>query len=91
MKFEWDDRKNAVNLQKHGISFERAARVFFDPYAVEGYDGKHSDTEERYSIVGIEGAGMVYVVFTEPDAETIRIISARKAAEKEVEEYYGSS
>ena len=41
MKFEWDEAKAAVNLKVHGVSFNEAIEVFFDPKAVEGFDAAH--------------------------------------------------
>lgn len=57
MAFEYDEEKNRVNIQKHGISFRNAARVFFDFDRIEFYDDMHSDEEERYDTVGDTSAG----------------------------------
>jgi uncharacterized DUF497 family protein len=32
IKFEWDESKARVNVQKHGVTFAEAAEVFFDPF-----------------------------------------------------------
>jgi uncharacterized DUF497 family protein len=88
LKFEWDDKKNAANVKKHRLSFERAIRVFYDHNRVEGYDENHSDTETRFFTVGFADERPVYVIFTEPVPETIRIISARKAKKHELEVFY---
>ena len=45
---EWDDNKNRINIQKHGISFETAALVFADEERIEYYDKLHSIDEDRY-------------------------------------------
>ena len=42
IEFEWDEKKNAGNIQKHGISFEEAAIVFLDPMHSEIYDSLRS-------------------------------------------------
>jgi uncharacterized DUF497 family protein len=42
LKFEWDEEKNAKNKKKHGVSFETAKRIFFDPKRFEALDKKHS-------------------------------------------------
>jgi uncharacterized DUF497 family protein len=42
MRFEWDEAKAAINLNIHGVSFDEASEVFFDPNAIEGYDSEHS-------------------------------------------------
>ena len=46
MKFEWDDHKEQINIQKHGIDFSTAALVFNDIYRIETYDSLHSDIED---------------------------------------------
>ncbi len=86
MRFEWDEEKNTVNKEKHGISFETAAFVFDDPYYIEMYDIDHSDTEDRFIAIGMVGK-VLFVVFTERK-ETIRLISARYATEAERRLYY---
>ena len=92
MNIEWDEKKNHINILKHGISFEHAARVFTDPSRKENYDAKHSDSgEDRTVAVGIAKDRLLFVSFTEPDPETIRIISARKANKYERRYYYGNS
>ena len=30
MKFEWDENKAKINIEKHGITFEEASTVFED-------------------------------------------------------------
>ena len=53
LKFEWDERKNRINYQKHGISFEAATYVFSDKYYIEMYDFEHSINEDRYIAIGM--------------------------------------
>jgi hypothetical protein len=48
MIFEWDPEKAAVNLGKHGVTFQEAASVFGDPLAISFRDPDHSDQEERH-------------------------------------------
>lgn len=57
MVFEYDEIKNQKNIQKHGISFKNAARVFFDYDRIEFYDENHSDQEDRYNTIGDISAG----------------------------------
>lgn len=86
MKFEWDEEKNKRNINKHGISFQIAARVFLDDNLIILPDETHSINEERYIAIGkIER--ILYVVFTER-IDNIRIISARRATTLEEELYY---
>lgn len=86
MVFVWDEDKNRINRQKHGISFEAAIRIFEDPYAVS-YVDRVIDNEERWHTVGLAGGvALVLVVHTigeEDGEETFRIISARKAGSSE--------
>ena len=55
MKFEWDEEKNKINIEKHGISFEEASTVFDDINAVYDYDKSHSAHEDRFIIIGYIG------------------------------------
>ena len=50
--FEYDEEKNRKNIEKHGISFKTAARVFFDYDHIEMYDEEHSAEEDRYNTIG---------------------------------------
>jgi uncharacterized DUF497 family protein len=83
MRFEWDDQKAIANLAKHGVSFGEATEVFYDPKAVEDYDAQHSLSESRFVLIGLSSRRLLYVVYAERNADTIRIISARKAAKSE--------
>lgn len=90
MRFTWDEEKNASNLAKHGVSFERATLVFDDPRAISLLDDY--DLEERWLTIGLVNGVVVVVVHTvqEPhneNDEEIRIISARKATRREREIY----
>ena len=76
-----------VNLTKHGVSFEDASTVFADPNAMDGRDLQHSAGELRFLRLGRSGLGTVlmvaYTLRSTGNAETIRIISARRASRKE--------
>ncbi|MDR2942986.1 MAG: BrnT family toxin [Treponema sp.] len=87
MRFEWDEKKNAKNKRKHGVSFKNAKRVFFDPKRFEEFDRKHSFFEERWITVGFSDLIWLTVVFTERNGY-VRIISARNANKKEEEAYF---
>ena len=84
---EWDDNKNRINIQKHGISFETAALVFADEERIEYYDKLHSQNEDRYVVLGCV-QGILYVVYT-MRGEAARLISARMATPTERKIYYG--
>ena len=53
MRFEWDPKKAAANLKKHGVSFQEAATVFGDPLAITFQDPDHSEDEERQVTFGL--------------------------------------
>jgi uncharacterized protein len=88
--FEWDDKKNASNKRKHGVSFEDAQTVFFDENAIEFDDPDHSIQEKRFILLGLSQSLKVLVVchcYRSEESE-IRIISARKATKKEQGVYF---
>lgn len=89
VSFEWDERKNRSNRKKHGVWFEEAQQVFDDAAALRFFDPDHSDDEDRFILLGVCGAGRILVVvFCERGSDsTIRIISARKATQKESKTY----
>ena len=88
--FEWDERKNAHNQRKHGISFAEARSVFLNENAGEAVDPDHSQEEERYILAGVSERLRVLVVCYcyRRNYRMIRIISARKADRKEEEIYW---
>ena len=83
MKFEWDEKKNEKNHQKHGVWFEEAKNVFSDSYHLVFSDP--SLQEERYIVIGHSGFErlLVMVFCYRKNESVIRIISARKATKKE--------
>ena len=87
--FEWDDKKNALNIEKHGLSFYEAATVFCDERAIVFDDPDHSGEEQRFLIIGMSRSFRICIVSHcyRGEDDIIRIISARKATRKE-EEYY---
>ena len=52
MKFEWDRKKELINIQRHGITFEQASYVFADPFGLSKYDDDHSEDEDRWILLG---------------------------------------
>ena len=85
LAFEWDPRKAAANLRKHGVSFEDAQAVFADERARLIDDPDHSVGEERFLLLGLSSDLRLLVVahcYREA-AGVIRIISARKATRAE--------
>lgn len=73
--FEWDERKDQLNLLKHGVSFSEAQKAFLDPHRVIAEDLKHSAGEARYFCFGKIGDGIMTVRFTYRH-QTIRIFGA---------------
>jgi uncharacterized DUF497 family protein len=63
-KFEWDDKKNTENQNKHGLNFEIAQYAFADPNRVIAEDLSHSDKEKRYYCFGKVNDGIITVRFT---------------------------
>ena len=94
IRFEWDPAKAAINLQKHGVSFEIATRAFLDPFALTDPD-RIEGGEQRWQTLGlVEGHLLLFMAHTfweeaeegQP-VEVIRIISARRAEKKERQRY----
>ncbi len=73
--FEWDEKKNHENRQKHGVPFEIAQHAFADPYRIIAEDVEHSQAEKRYYCFGEVEGGIMTVRFTWR-VNVIRIIGA---------------
>jgi len=86
-QFTWDDDKAVANQRKHSVSFEEAQTVFDNPFAVIFYDEAHSDIERREIIVGHSARNRLLLVCFTERANSIRIISARRATAKERNDY----
>ena len=71
VNFEWDDEKNLINPQKHGVSFEEARGLFeSNTDYLEIFDSEHSDFEDRFIAIGPISRGLVVVVYTEREEDT---------------------
>jgi uncharacterized DUF497 family protein len=87
VRIEFDPKKAAGNLKKHGVSFEEAASCLLDPLALVKDDPDAKD-ELRLILLGMSQAGrLLTVCYTLRGDEAIRLISARKATRKEVTSY----
>ena len=86
-EFEWDRRKTAANLRKHGISFPFATRVFLDDNRIERLDDREDCGEIRFITIGLVEEIAILVVYTLRE-ENVHIISARKADRYETEAYW---
>jgi len=89
LKFEWDSKKAAANVRKHGVSFEDAQTVFADEDAKLIDDPDHSDEEDRFVLLGLSSSLKTLVVCHcyRSEGNVIRIISARKAGSHERNSY----
>ena len=88
--FEWDDAKAASNEAKHkGVSFKGAVAVFLDPARADFDVSRQEDGENRRKVVGMIGDRLYTVTYT-IRGEATRLISARRANNKE-ERSYGDS
>ena len=89
LRFEWNDRKAAANLRKHGVGFDEAKSVFVDEKAKLIDDPDHSEVEDRFVILGFSSALRLLLVCHcyRSDGNVIRVISARKASAKESKSY----
>lgn len=83
MNFEWDERKAAHNLAKHGVAFTEAATIFFDPLSLTFPDPDHSMDEDRLITIGTSDRGRLLIVAHTEQDDTLRIISARPTTARE--------
>ena len=87
--FDWDTKKNTININKHGISFKEAASVFSDINAIYFDDEAHSNNEDRLIVIGkSKKLNLLMVCHCYRNGDTIiRLISARKANGSETAQY----
>jgi hypothetical protein len=83
VRFEWNSLKAGANPRKHGVSFDEAASVFFDPLSATGDDPDHSVDERRFVTFGKSSSGRILVVAHTQHEDAIRIITARLATRAE--------
>lgn len=86
LHFCWDDSKAASNLEKHGVSFEAATYVFDDPMRLEQED-VFAEGEYRNIVIGQVDDVLLTVVYTSPEEDLYRIISARPVTALERKAY----
>ena len=86
MGIEFDQKKAASNLKKHGMSFDEAASALLDSMALVREDEDAQD-EVRFLLVGMSNAGHLLTVCYALRAEVIRLISARMATKNERRQY----
>jgi uncharacterized DUF497 family protein len=90
-RFTWDPVKDRANQHKHGISFDEAKSVFLDENGKLIDDPDHSESEDRFVIMGLSHKFRILMVCHcyRSDDNEIRIISARKASTSETRIYKG--
>ena len=87
MQFEWDPQKAALNERKHGVTFVEAASIFGDLLARMVDDPDHSQTENRFLLIGMSSQHRLLIVAFVDHDDTVRIISARALTVAEREAY----
>jgi hypothetical protein len=87
MEFEWDEAKRLINLEKHGIDFRRATKIW-QRGVIDPHEDRINGFEIRHIALGIIGddARVIAVVYTKRDGKR-RIISARRARRNERQAY----
>lgn len=73
--FDWDPKKNEINIEKHGVSFFEAQKAFLDPNRIIAEDIEHSKNEKRYYCFGKVDEEIITVRFVYRD-KVIRIFGA---------------
>jgi uncharacterized DUF497 family protein len=90
--FQWNPAKALYNARKHGVTFDQAATVFLDAFALTVYDEANSQNEDRWFTLGYDANGRLLAVahtheVTGPTSVRARIISARKGTRRERRSY----
>ncbi len=90
MQFEWDDAKNRINIQKHGIDFNDAKDIFNHALLEWEQDGSLLEYGElRFNAIGLMHSYEVFAVYCErQQASVIRFISVRQVNKDERKDYY---
>lgn len=86
VRFEWDDEKASANLERHKVPLEAAAHVFDDPSRLEE-DDRFAQGEYRTIAIGRVDGLHLTIVYTEPEENVIRLISARRSTAAERKAY----
>src|SRR6201995_3038250 len=96
IRFSWDSQKARTNLRKHGISFEAARRVFYDPFHLTEHERIEGGERPWQTIGTIEVVVVGRVansdeVEEESADEAMRSSSARRATKRERNSDYAHS
>lgn len=87
MPFEWDENKNQLNIKKHGVDFEEAKELFLNDSLWEIEDKRREYQETRFVGFGYIRNRLMNIVFTKRISGITRVISLRKANQREVKAY----
>ena len=87
LRFTWDPKKAAANVRRHRVSFEEAATAFADANSLTILDPDHSQSEERFVLIGVSEQGRLLVVVHTERGDTIRLITARLVTRSERQAY----
>ena len=85
-EFEWDEDKNSECEKLRGFQFQDITNAFLDPHRCITPDTRHDYGEDRYELLAKIDEVLFVVIYTFRE-EAIRIISARKANEREKKRY----
>lgn len=86
MRFEWDEHKRQSNFEKHRVDFPVASQLWKSPMLIVE-DKRREYKEKRLIGIGFVANRMMVAVYTERTANVIRIISLRKANNREIKIY----
>ena len=86
MQVTWDPKKAESNFKKHKIRFPDAEMVLYDPFAMT-LEEQVVAAQQRFVSIGSDAVGRVIVIVYSYRADTIRLISARKATPSERKQY----
>ena len=84
--YEWDPRKAADNLRKHGVDFADAVVALEDPLALTMLD-PDSNGEVRFVSMGRDPIGRLLVTIFTPRGRLVRVISSRRVTPGERRAY----
>lgn len=87
MKFDWDETKNKLNIEKHGLDFEDAKELFINGTLLRLEDTRNEYNEIRYVGFGYSNGRLMNIVYTKRKPNIFRIISFKKANQREVKAY----
>jgi uncharacterized DUF497 family protein len=90
LNFEWDEAKSETCFHERGFDFTYAAHAFLDPNRIVQRDTRHSYGEDRFQLMGKVEQRLFMIVYT-PRLGSLRIISARKANQREINRYENST